>query len=107
MATVEEVLKLAESLKGVLREGQLERIQNVVPKVGEEQLQKLHGKLMELEKIHIKSMKHEIEVRQKVNAAYKAHQAKEKTVALKTAESQERAAAEAEAARLLEELNQL
>lgn len=107
MATAAQVVELAGTLKGMLRDDQATRIVAIAPNLSSDQLERLHAKLTELQAIQMSSMKHEIDVRQRMQSAYKAHQAHEKIDALKAAEVTERAEADAEADRLLEELNQL
>jgi|GEM_PF-4443056 len=107
MLTSNQVIELAESLTGVLREDQLKRILKIADALSEDQLTRLHAKLTELQAVHIEAMKKEIDVRQRMNAEFEAYKKRKKTAGLKKEEAKERAEADAEADRLLEELNSL
>jgi hypothetical protein len=107
MITAEQLIELAEKLSGVLREDQLERIRKIASTLSDEQREKLHAKLMNLDQARSTNEQHEIDVRQKMNAAYKEFEGHKKTEAIKAEESKDRLEADAEAERLLEELNNL
>lgn len=107
MSKTEQLLELANKLKGVLREDQLERILRIAPSLNEENSAKLFTKLSELQEKNLEKMKHEIDIRQRMQGAFEAHQKQNKAAGVRAAEAQERVEADVEAERLLEELNNL
>lgn len=107
MATAQQITELAESLKEVLRADQYERITRIASTLSDEQRDKLFAKLNELQAANIAKMKHEIDVRQRMQGEYAAYQKQEQASANKEAEAADQATADAEAERLLEELNHL
>ncbi|MFT7184188.1 MAG: hypothetical protein ACI9QC_000522 [Oceanicoccus sp.] len=107
MHTSEQILELANSLKGTLKDEQVARITKIAANLSSDQAEKLHAKLMELQTAHIEKMKKEIDVRQRMNAEFKAFNSHKQTANIKAEEAKEQVEANAEADRLLEELNQL
>lgn len=107
MPTPEELIALADSLKGVLRDEQIERIHRIAVKMPEDKRAELHATLEKLQTKHVEKMKGELDTRQAMQGLYEAKQKQKTTQALHDAEEQEHLESEAEAERLLNELNQL
>jgi len=107
MPTPEELIALTDSLKGVLRDEQIERIHRIANKMPEDKRAELHATLKRLQKKHVEEMQKELDTRQAMQGLYEAKQKEKTTQALHAAEEQEHLESEAEAERLLQELNQL
>lgn len=83
--TASEVIALAQNTKALSKE-QLARILEVAPKMTLEDLEQLKQMILSVQQAEIKDMKAELEVRQKVGAAYQEWQADKSRNALKTQE---------------------
>lgn len=83
--TASDIIALAQNTKALSKE-QLARILELAPSSSPEDLEELKKLILEIQRAHISSMEHELEVRQKAGAAYKEWQADKSRDALKTQE---------------------